>query len=187
MHTHHKTLSLTPGSYGTFAQCSHVDFIPNVFLGRTRTFKTEIQWDNLLKLGEHEDFFLRAKDVGIKTLTCPGVTFVHDQVDFWLRRDAYEVKRSRIFDFWRLSLRKHGLNKLNSFGHIMMDLVGTCTLHPTSRCGSRFKYREINDSLKISEIRLGFTSPVLQDPTRRNGKQDGILAICKLRKRRGAL
>jgi GT2 family glycosyltransferase len=136
MHTNNKTLSLAPGNYGHFAHCSHVDFIPNVFLGRTNTFKTEIQWDNLLKLGEHEDFFLRAKELGVKTLTCPGVTFIHDQVDFWLKRDAYEVKRNRIFDFWRLSLRKHGLNKLDSFGFIMMDLVGKQTLHLTYRPGS---------------------------------------------------
>lgn len=119
-----KTLHLEPGIYGTHADCNHVDFVPNIFLGRTSTFKQKIQWDELLKLGEHEDFFLRAKELGVKTLTCPSVTFLHDQVDHWLKRDKYEVKRSRVYDFWRLSLRKHGLEKLSSFGRIMMDLIG---------------------------------------------------------------
>lgn len=83
-----------------------------------------MQWDPLLKLGEHEDFFVRALRLGVKTLTCPGVTFTHDQVEHWLKRDAYEVKRSRVYDFWKLSLRKHGLEKLDSFGRLMMDLIG---------------------------------------------------------------
>lgn len=72
-----KTLFLHPGNYGNHELCQHVDFVPNIFLGRTSTFKNVIQWDEVLKVGEHEDFFIRAKALGLKTLTCPSVTFIH--------------------------------------------------------------------------------------------------------------
>lgn len=137
-----KTLFLKPGSYGEHAGCIHVDFVPNIFLGRTKVFQDKIKWDELLKVGEHEDFFLRAKALGIKTLTCPGVTFIHDQVEFWLKQDDYEVKRSRVFDFWKLSLRKHKLLKLNSFGKLMMDLVGM------------FYYMDLTKLITLHLIRL---------------------------------
>ncbi|KAJ3217342.1 Beta-1,4 N-acetylgalactosaminyltransferase 1 [Clydaea vesicula] len=125
LHVENKTLFLKNGYLSStyHENCMQVEFVPNIFLGRTETFKNRIKWDELLKVGEHEDFFLRAKEIGIKTLTCPGVAFQHNQVEHWLKRDDYEIKRSRVFDFWKLSLRKHGLEKLNSFGKIMMDLV----------------------------------------------------------------
>ncbi|KAJ3413466.1 hypothetical protein HDV05_008035 [Chytridiales sp. JEL 0842] len=118
-----KVLSLGSGSYGSHSGCHHVDFVPNIFLARTQVLQERIQWDELLKLGEHEDFFLRAKKLGIKTLTCPGVSFNHAQVQHWLKKTNYDRMRARVFDFLRLSLRKHGLKKLISFGRTMMDLV----------------------------------------------------------------
>lgn len=120
-----KTLVLTEGSYGNYFGCNHVDFVPNIFVGRTEVFRTKISWDESLKLGEHEDFFLRAKSVGIRTLTCPAVSFVHDQVPHWLKRTKYDHMRSRVYDFWKMSLKKHGFTKLVSFGRVMMDLNGT--------------------------------------------------------------
>ncbi|KAJ3080438.1 Beta-1,4 N-acetylgalactosaminyltransferase 1 [Quaeritorhiza haematococci] len=143
-----KTLHLEPGTYGSHATCHHVDFVPNIFLGRTSTFKTTIQWDELLKLGEHEDFFLRAKRLGVKTLTCPGVTFTHDQVPHWLKRNKYERMRSRVYDFWKLSLRKHGLVKMVSFGKVMMDLV-----HPQSPTSLH------STEILSHSITLSWTSP----------------------------
>jgi GT2 family glycosyltransferase len=103
--------------------CHQVDFVPNIFLARTKTLQTKIQWDPLLKLGEHEDFFYRAKQMGVRTLTCPGVSFNHKQVEHWLGKTEYDRMRGRVFGFLKLSLRKHGLSKLVSFGRTTMDLV----------------------------------------------------------------
>lgn len=116
------TLYLEPGIYGTKAGCHHVDFVPNLFVART-TLREKIQWDEQLKLGEHEDFFLRAKSIGLKVATCPSVSFHHDQAQHWLRKTAYDRMRNRVYDYWRISLRKHKLLKLRSFGNLMMDLV----------------------------------------------------------------
>ncbi|KAI8810895.1 hypothetical protein BJ742DRAFT_162782 [Cladochytrium replicatum] len=118
-------LRLKNGTYGPQPHegCHHVDFVPNIFLGRTSVFQKEIQWDEQLKLGEHEDFFLRSKELGLGTLTCPHVSFNHDQVHHWLKQTKYDLLRNRVYDFWKLALMKHGARQLESFGNIMMDLI----------------------------------------------------------------
>ena len=123
-----QTLFLESGSYGKHLQCQHVDFVPNIFVGRTSLFKNELQWDERLKLGEHEDFFLRAKTMNVRVLTCPSVSFQHDQVEHWRGKTKYDKMRNRVYDFWKDSLRKHGLVRLVSFGMTMMDLVSNFIL-----------------------------------------------------------
>ncbi|KAJ3099280.1 hypothetical protein HDU97_003298 [Phlyctochytrium planicorne] len=121
--TPNRILSLGPGSYGKHGSCYHVDFVPNIFVARTSLLRERLRWDELLKLGEHEDFFLRAKKLGVRTLTCPGVSFHHEQVQHWLMKTEYDRMRNRVYDFWRLSLRKHNLVRLVSFGRTMMDII----------------------------------------------------------------
>jgi hypothetical protein len=116
------TLYLEPGEYGVHAGCNHVDFVPNLFVART-SLRDRIKWDDQLKLGEHEDFFLRAKSLGLRVGTCAAVAFHHDQVEHWLKKTNYDKMRSRVYDFWRISLRKHKLKKIRSFGTLMMDLT----------------------------------------------------------------
>lgn len=118
-----QTLYLEEGTYGKHLECHQVDFVPNIFVGRTALFKTKLRWDERLKLGEHEDFFLRAKAMNIRVLTCPSVSFQHDQVEHWRGKTKYDKMRNRVYDFWKDSLKKHGLVKLVSFGRTMMDLV----------------------------------------------------------------
>ncbi|KAJ3112898.1 Beta-1,4 N-acetylgalactosaminyltransferase 1 [Phlyctochytrium bullatum] len=121
--TENRVLSLGPGNFGRHSECYHVDFVPNIFVARTELLREKLRWDELLKLGEHEDFFLRAREMGVRTLTCPGVSFHHDQVPHWLMKTDYDRLRNRVYNFWRLSLRKHNLVKLVSFGRTMMDLI----------------------------------------------------------------
>lgn len=115
---------LQPGFRGEpRAECHPVDFVPNLFAARTQVIREKLLWDENLKLGEHEDFFWRAKQLGIRVATCPAVSFIHDQVPHWLQRTKYEKLRSRVYDFWKVSLKKHGLSRLVSFGTVVMDLV----------------------------------------------------------------
>ncbi|KAI9327489.1 hypothetical protein BDR26DRAFT_82728 [Obelidium mucronatum] len=121
-----RTLRLDPGRVTPGIDhegCVEVDFVPNVFVARTQFLRETLQWDETLKLGEHEDFFWRAKQLGARTLTCPGVTFYHDQVEHWKGVTEYDRKRARVFDFFKVSLRKHGFVRLVSFGRTIMDLV----------------------------------------------------------------
>jgi GT2 family glycosyltransferase len=128
MSIQNQTLVLEPGEYGMYETCHHVDFVPNLFVSKTHLFRTRIQWDNRFKLGEHEDFFLRAKQLGLRVGTCPSTSFIHDQVEHWLKRTKYDQMRNRVYDFWKDSLRKHGLQKLVSFNRTMMNLEGLLML-----------------------------------------------------------
>ena len=120
-----QVLTLKNGDFGRVlgTGCIRTEFVPNIFAGRTELFKNRLQWDETLKLGEHEDFFLRAKEMGVQVATCPTVSFNHDQVPHWKRRTQYDEFRNRVYDFWRLSLKKHGLVRMISFGKVMMDLI----------------------------------------------------------------
>ncbi len=55
-------LTIKSGSYGWSHGCQVVDIVPNLFLARTSSL-LKVRWDGRLKLGEHEEFFLRVKKV----------------------------------------------------------------------------------------------------------------------------
>ena len=133
-----QTLYLEEGTYGKHLECHQVDFVPNIFVGRTSLFKTRMKWDESLKLGEHEDFFLRAKAMNVRVLTCPSVSFQHDQVEHWRGKTKYDKMRNRVYDFWKDSLKKHGLVQLVSFGRTMMDLVSKYLTINASSTSSHF-------------------------------------------------
>ncbi|RKO89010.1 hypothetical protein BDK51DRAFT_51838 [Blyttiomyces helicus] len=113
-----RVLSLGPGYVDPepHETCRHVEFVANAFIARTKLIRNKLRWDERLKLGELEDFFLRARELGVKTLTCGGVNFHHEP------RHA-GVDRPATGDYLKLSLKKHRLMKLVSFGTTTMDLV----------------------------------------------------------------
>jgi len=120
-------LSLEPGIHGVVENCFHVDFVPNVFMAR-RIALSRVQWDPVLKLGEHEDFFWRAKQAGLRILSCDHVHVIHNQLDWWTPQQqtsavaAYIDKRKRVYEYFLVSLKKHGLKRLISFGTIMAEV-----------------------------------------------------------------
>lgn len=81
----------------------HMGF--NCMVARTETLRRH-QWDPDLKLAEHWDFFLRARDAGLTV----GV-----YMEGWIRHvrgkgsRLYRRYRNRVGRFRRLALRKHGL------------------------------------------------------------------------------
>ena len=91
--------------------CWRVDMILNFFLART-SFLREVRWDPLLKLGEHEDFFLRVKDLGGKVAMCRGYTADNDNTCDAL--PVYKAKRQRVFDFWVHMFKKHSLTQMTT-------------------------------------------------------------------------
>jgi hypothetical protein len=88
------TLYLESSNYGTEMGCSIVDFVPNLFLGRTKQV-TSVGWDSRFKVGEHEDFFLRAKYRKLKVGTCPAVWVWHKQ-EIRKRKTLYDFNRQRV-------------------------------------------------------------------------------------------
>jgi hypothetical protein len=124
------TLALVPGHRGRAGggrSCRRVDIVPNLFVARTDRLRT-LRWDPALKLGEHEDFFLRAQRAGWVVASCPTVSFVHQGSQSWFTlsetSSSYDRQRARIHQFWEMALRKHGLVQLISFGTVVLDLRG---------------------------------------------------------------
>ena len=121
-------LTLLPGSRRSLAfNCRVVDIVPNLFVARTDVLRS-LRWDPALKLGEHEDFFLRARAAGLTVATCASVSFTHAGSRSWFQlspaSSTYDRLRSRIHRYWEVALRKHGLTRLVSFGTVVLDLAG---------------------------------------------------------------
>jgi GT2 family glycosyltransferase len=122
-------MRLRYGMYGRAAAgCAHVDFVPNVFMAK-RAALLRSPWDAYFKLGEHEDFFVRAKEAGVRVLSCDHVNIHHNQFQWWRPSESnteeesrYAQRRFRVYSFFVASLRKHGLKRLDSFGTIQQDL-----------------------------------------------------------------
>jgi GT2 family glycosyltransferase len=92
--------------------CWQTDMINNFFMGRTEKIRA-LGWDDQFKLGEHEDFFLRAKDAGVKVALCRGVSAINDNTCH-PKDKAYLDKRMRVFEFWVPMFKKHGLQRMQT-------------------------------------------------------------------------
>lgn len=83
------------------------DFVLNFFMGRMDHIKT-VLWDKDLKLGEHEDFFLRFGKRGYKTTSLPDVFADH----YPIVEGKYKEKRDRIEEYHQLFFLKSGYQGL---------------------------------------------------------------------------
>lgn len=118
-----RTLSIVAGNHGGIpnSSCTLVDIVPNIFVARTSLLR-RLLWDEELKLGEHEDFFLRARQHDVRVATCRSVSLLHRQEPHWLHRTAYDRMRSRVWRFLQRALEKHELRRLQAFGLETMAL-----------------------------------------------------------------
>jgi GT2 family glycosyltransferase len=86
-----------------FCSC---DLVNNFFIGRTASIQKIGGWDEHLKVGEHEDFFLRAKLHGLRTAFLPGFVIKHYPVS----DKNYLAFRKRAVDFKTQFIQKSGFN-----------------------------------------------------------------------------
>lgn len=119
-----RELRMRKGSHGPvpgFDGCHRYDIALNFFVARADRVRAMGGWDARLKLGEHQDFFLRAKRAGLGVAVCPSyATALHEQDH---SDTAYKQKRMREFQFLRLMLESHGLRRLRlSTGPIYVNL-----------------------------------------------------------------
>ena len=102
--------------------CRQVDFVPNAFLGRTRSVAS-VGWDEQFKVGEHEDFFIRFGQANRTVFTCPYIHVHHYQEPWWKKvRSPYYQQRARVYQFYQQMLLKHHLKRLITFDLLNMDL-----------------------------------------------------------------
>jgi hypothetical protein len=102
--------------------CRRVDFVPNVFMGRTEAVRS-ILWDDEFKVGEHEDFFMRFAHAKRNVYTCRYIHVHHHQIVWWKQpENPYSKKRARAYKYFEKMLIKHKLKKMISFGVIVSDI-----------------------------------------------------------------
>ncbi|MBN8675689.1 MAG: glycosyltransferase [Chitinophagales bacterium] len=103
-----------------FCSC---DLVNNFFIGRTASIQKIGGWDVDLKVGEHEDFFLRAKLDGLRTAFLPGFVIKHYPVS----DKNYLAFRERAVEFKTQFIQKFGFNSYREVntddGTIIFDYV----------------------------------------------------------------
>ena len=102
--------------------CRRVDFVPNVFMGRTSSIRS-VGWDEQLKLGEHEDFFLRLGRANRIVFTCDHIQVHHHQQPWWTQlKNPYYQRRARVYQYYKNMLVKNGLKRIITFDQTNLDL-----------------------------------------------------------------
>ncbi len=92
-----------------------VDAVDNFFLGSTAHVR-RVMWDPVLKVGEHEDFFLRSQN-RLKVGFWPGLAIVNDRTCRASSPEdeaAFLVARSRALSFWKRTFNKHALTAMHT-------------------------------------------------------------------------
>jgi hypothetical protein len=114
--TNPAVLRMRKGSLGTlpepFSDCTFHHIVLNFFAARTDAVRRVGGWDADLKLGEHQEFFLRAStaDPPLSVASCPDRAIaLHDQDH---TDHAYKTRRRREAHFLRQALAKHGFEEL---------------------------------------------------------------------------
>ena len=87
------------------------DMVLNFFVGKVESIKKNGCWDEELKLGEHTDFFLRAKQHNLKITFEPSVLVKHNHD----RGEEYLKFRSRSNQYVQMFMRKNGISKIINF------------------------------------------------------------------------
>tara|TARA_Y100001936_G_scaffold250070_1_gene301933 strand:- start:1543 stop:2355 length:813 start_codon:yes stop_codon:yes gene_type:complete len=108
----HGTLELKDRTLRRFVELSRngheglkeYDIIINFFMAKTDILKN-VKWDPQLKLGEHEDFFIRLKEVGGKVTHLKSVTVNH----FPEKPKNYQEYREKVHTYLEIAYKKHGI------------------------------------------------------------------------------
>lgn len=98
------------------------DLTHNFFLASTEKVKSFGGWNPVLKGGEHQNFFIRAKLAGLKVGTTRKCGVIHDQ---WTpNSEAYQVLRKRGNEYQTLALEEFGVKKLENYKEVLGGTFG---------------------------------------------------------------
>lgn len=97
-------LALRRGWHGPEGEAYHCDLVHNFFVARTAEIRQLGGWNPLLKLHEHEEFFLRAQQAHMRVIYCPDVVAEH-----WNADAPRRYSRFRKRNFLPLALALHGI------------------------------------------------------------------------------
>lgn len=88
------------------------DLIPNFFLARTAKIKAMGGWEESLKVAEHSEFFLRAKQHGLKVGYTPLVSVDHKTLKSERFSANYADFRARIPEFRKIWIEKYNIREI---------------------------------------------------------------------------
>jgi GT2 family glycosyltransferase len=98
------------------------DLIHNFFIARTEEIKDIGGWNPILKGGEHQNFFIRAKKAGLKVGTTRKCGVIHDQ---WTPNSIqYQNLRNRGNEYQMLALEEFGVTRLDNYGEVLGGKFG---------------------------------------------------------------
>ncbi|TFV97261.1 glycosyltransferase [Algoriphagus kandeliae] len=98
------------------------DLTHNFFLARTEKVKAFGGWNPLLKGGEHQNFFIRAKLAGLKVGTTRKCGVIHDQ---WTpNSELYKALRKRGNEYQMIALEEFGVKRLDNYKEVLGGTFG---------------------------------------------------------------
>jgi len=97
---------------GDFYLC---DMVTNFFVAKTDTVRRVGGWDPILKIQEHEEFFVRLKKNQVSIAYCPQVLINH-----WHDRN-WNYRRFRRRSLMHLGMHKHGFRWFTDLGGTTRD------------------------------------------------------------------
>jgi len=98
------------------------DLTHNFFLAKTAAIKKFGGWNPILKGGEHQNFFIRAKLAKLKIGTTRLCGVIHDQ---WTENSVeYKALRNRGSEFQMMALQEFGINKLDNYREVLGENFG---------------------------------------------------------------
>ncbi len=98
------------------------DLTHNFFLANTEKVKSFGGWNPILKGGEHQNFFIRAKLAGLKVGTTRLCGVIHDQ---WTpNSEEYMNLRNRGNDYQELALKEFGFETIENYKEILGGKFG---------------------------------------------------------------
>lgn len=99
------------------------DLTHNFFIARTERVKSFGGWNPILKGGEHQNFFIRAKRKGLKVATTRKCGVIHDR---WTKNsEEYVALRARGNDYQNIALAEFGLKRMENYSSVLGGKFGT--------------------------------------------------------------
>lgn len=104
------------------APLTSCDLTHNFFLAKTQKVKEFGAWNPILKGGEHQNFFIRAKLAGLKVGTTRLCGVIHDQ---WTANSVEYVNlRNRGNDYQEFALKEFGLKTIENYTEVLGGKFG---------------------------------------------------------------
>lgn len=127
IYEYHAGLSVEKGNISLFPisymdPVTICDLTHNFFLARTEKVKAFGGWNPLLKGGEHQNFFIRAKLAGLKVGTTRKCGVIHDQ---WTpNSEVFKVLRNRGNEYQMMALEEFGVDRLDNYKEVLGGTFG---------------------------------------------------------------